>query len=212
MAARAQSPRQSTPGHLRPLAKTRAAAPVRASYAAGDGSQERCDDEREGGAGAGILPIETTVDPEPVPESSPRALNSLSVPEDFASDFAAERAGRLPAAKAQQEAAARAQLAAHRRTDSGGSAASERLRERRGRRRLPAAQPKGGISFDRSRGGLEKKGGTSRQTQPTGRVNTSTASTVSSLATPPFPGRHAAGGMSASSDTSDGRQRDADGE
>ena len=47
------------------------------------------------------------------------------------------------------------------------------------------------------------------QTQPTGRLNTSTASTVSSLATPPFPGRHAAGGMSASSDAS---ERDADGE
>ena len=50
---------------------------------------------------------------------------------------------------------------------------------------------------------MEKKGGyVPGQTQPTGRVNTSTASTVSSLATPPFPGRHAAGGMSASSDTS----------
>ena len=137
-----------------------------------------------------------------MPESSPRALNFTSVPEDFKYDFAAERAKRLAAAKAQQEAAARAQLAAHRRTDSGGSAASEQAAEPR-ETASPAAQPKGGISFDRLRGGLEKKGGyVPGQTQPIGRLNTSTASTVSSLATPPFPGRHAAGGMSASSDTS----------
>ena len=191
-------------GIFSPPAKTPRGGPaVRASYAAGDGSQGSWDDEKEGGgAGAGILPIETTVDPEPVPESSPRALNFTSVPEDFKYDFAAERAKRLAAAKAQQEAAARAQLAAHRRTDSGGSAASEQAAEPR-ETASPAAQPKGGISFDRLRGGLEKKGGyVPGQTQPTGRVNTSTASTVSSLATPPFPGRHAAGGMSASSDTS----------
>ena len=55
----------------------------------------------------GILPV-TTVDPEPVSEASPRALNFTSVPEDFKYDFAAERAKRLAAAKAQQEAAARA--------------------------------------------------------------------------------------------------------
>ena len=187
-------------GIFSPPAKTPRGGPaVRASYAAGDGSQERWDDEREGGAGAGILPIETTVDPEPVPESSPRALNFTSVPEDFKYDFAAERAKRLAAAKAQQEAAARAQLAAHRRTDSGGSAASERASEPR-ETASPAAQPKGGISFDRLRGGLEKKGG-----YVPGKTNTSTASTVSSLATPPFPGRHA---LSLSSDASMAAARD----
>ena len=78
-------------------------------------------------------------------------------------------------------------------------ASQDGQRRERGERasRGAAVQPKGGISFDRLRGGLEKKGG-----YVPGKTNTSTASTVSSLATPPFPGRHAAGGMSASSDTS----------
>ena len=204
-AAGAQSRVSRREGHILAPRQDPARGPaVRASYAAGDGSRGSRDDEKEGGAEAGILP-ETTVDPEPVPQSSPRALNFTSVPEDFKYDFAAERAKRLPAAKAQQEAAARAQLAAHRRTDSGGSAASERASEPR-ETASPAAQPKGGISFDRLRGGLEKKGG-----YVPGKTNTSTASTVSSLATPPFPGRHAAGGCPRRR-TRRWPQRDADGE
>jgi len=81
----------------------------------------------------------------------------------------------------------------------GGSAGSERASEPR-ETASPAAQPKGGISFDRLRGGLEKKGG-----YVPGKTNTSTASTVSSLATPPFPGRHA---LSLSSDASMAAARD----
>jgi hypothetical protein len=184
------SPSGKTPGAR---ARTRMAGrtpAVRASYAAGDGSQGSWEDDEKEVEVDETKEVDEEKRPDPEPETSPRALNFTSVPEDFKYDFAAERAKRLAALKATQEAAAEAQLAAHRRTDSGGSAKSEQTASP-----SPAAQPKGGISFDRLRGGLDKRGGYvpgQPHTMP-GRVHASTSSTVSSLATPPFPGASKAG-------------------
>ena len=177
-----------------PPAKTLRGPAVRASYAAGDGSRGAETTRRKGAPRLGSFRRRRSIRS---PSRRLRRARSISRPSRRISSTISPPSGpRTRGGQGRARGCCAGPAAAHRRTDSGGSAASERASEPRETASPRAAQ---GWHLVRSPAAAWRRRGACLKT------NTSTASTVSSLATPPFPGRHA---LSLSSDASMAAARD----